>query len=385
MKASDFRKGASGRLVRNLNGQWAFVPTPLPAQFRWSQNLASNLSRADRALGKLAGMGGRLRNPQAVVRGFLRREAELSSRIEQTFARVQTLVLFEHIHDIEREVPDVREVDNNYRALQHGLNNIRHRPITLSLIKEMHHILLKGVRGHDKQPGEFRSVQAHIGRTSDIRQARFVPAPPHMIQECMDELAEYIQNSDDLPPLVRAAMAHYQFEAIHPFADGNGRIGRVLILLMLCAENALPLPLLNPSAHLETYRREYYDHLLAVSQRGEWSQWIEFFADGIAAEASDAINRIERLEKLRENYQTRVRAARRSALLPRLIDELFVNPAITVNSTAEFLSIGFSSAKKLIERLLGAGIVREATGHKRNRVFLAQEIVDLFATRESRA
>jgi Fic family protein len=287
------------------------------------------------------------------------------------------------MHEIEQDAPDVREVDNNFRALEYGLNSIRNRPITLGLIKEMHRILLRGVRGHDKSPGAFRKVQAHIGRTSDIREARFVPAPPHLIQGSMEDLENYIRNPDGLPPLVRAAMIHYQFEAIHPFADGNGRIGRVLILLLLCAENVLPLPLLNPSAHLETYRKDYYDHLLSISQRGDWNEWIEFFVEGVAGEAIDAIQRIERLEMIRDKYQAVVQTARRSALLPRLIDQLFVNPVVTVNTAATHLDIGFTSAKKLIERLFANGILREVSGRKRNRIFIAQEIVDLFATQRS--
>ena len=324
----------------------------------------------------------RLFHPERLVRMFLRREAELSSRIENTFARVQTLLLFGQIPAIERETPDVREVDNNFRALEFGLASVPHRPLSGGLIREMHEILLRGVRGHDRTPGTFRRVQAHIGRSNRIEEARFVPAPPNAIESCMRDLERYLAERGSLPALVRVAMIHYQFEAIHPFADGNGRIGRVLILLMLCGEGVLAAPLLNPSAHLERQRRAYYDHLLDVSQRGEWGAWITFFLRGVADEAVDAARRVERLETLRETYYQRVRTARASALLPTLIDHLFTEPSVTLPSVCAFLAIGQRSGQNLIDRLVGAGILRETTGQRRNRVYLAQEVVDVFATEE---
>ena len=183
-----------------------------------------------------------------VVRSFLRREAEFSSRIENTFADLTELALFEQTPSVEERVSDVREVANNERALAFGLEAVekQRREVGVSLIKEMHRLLLDNARGEDKQPGEFRTRQVHIGNSRRIEEARFVPAPPLLVPELMDRLIDYIHAPSDLPPLARSAMIHYQFEAIHPFADGNGRIGRVLILMLLCAEKVLPLPLLNP-------------------------------------------------------------------------------------------------------------------------------------------
>lgn len=378
MQPSDFSKDMPGRLVKNLEGHNAFVPNPLPGPLRWSNELGAILSAAERALGRLMGIGLTLPNPRIVVRSFLRREAELSSRIENTFAGLADLALFDQTQSVEARVPDVREVANNERALTFGLDAIgnRDRQISVSLIKAMHRLLLEQVRGEDKQPGEFRTRQVHIGRTSRIDEARFVPAPPLFVPELMDQLVEYINSPSDLPPLARSAMIHYQFETIHPFADGNGRIGRVLILMLLCAEQVLPLPLLNPSAFLERHREEYYQHLADVSQKGAWTEWVAFFARGIADEAMDAVKRIDRLRALQAEYLRRLQSVRASSLLLRLVDELFVTPVITVNRAAELLEVGYTSARKNVDRLLKTGIAWEISGRGRDRLYFAGEIIE---------
>lgn len=202
-----------------------------------------------------------------------------------------------------------------------------------------------------------------------------MPPPPLEVGPGMAALEQYLQTPSELPPLVRLAMVHYQFEAIHPFQDGNGRIGRVLILLMLCSEKVLSVPLLNPSAFLERHRDEYYDRLLNVSLRGEWAEWVTFFARGMAAEAMDAVDRIRRLRRLRQDYQQRVQGPRASSLLLRLVDELFGTPAITTARAARLLGVRPTSAQKNIDRLVSAGVLREVTGYKRNRVYLAEELV----------
>jgi len=324
-------------------------------------------------------MGRKLPNPQRLVRMFLRREAELSSRIENTFARVQTLVLLEDSPSIEASNPDIREVLNNFRALEFAVASIVSRPLGRGFIKELHQTLLQGVRGHDKTPGKFRTMQAHIGRSPNIADARFVPAPPHAIEASMESLEQFLQATDKLPPVVRAAMVHYQFEAIHPFADGNGRIGRALLLVQLINEGVLTAPLFNPSAMLEARRDNYYDLLLGVSQSGNWSGWCRFFAGCLADEASEAAKRIEQMEQLREAWYTLLRAPRASAMLPRLVDELLTNPSATAASVARTLSLTTPAAQHLIDKCVEKGILREITGQARNRVYLAQRVVDLFA------
>lgn len=380
MRIEDFKPTSAGKIILNLEGHYAFIPNDLPPTISWTSELVSAVTDATRRIGELAGLGRKLPDPRRLVRMFLRREAELSSRIENTFARVQTMVLFEDVPKVERETPSVREVDNNFQSLEFAVQSVEYRPVTRSLIKEMHAILLNDVRGHDKTPGQFRTVQAHIGRSSDIKQARFVPVPPHAIEPCMEQLEKYLNTRDNLPTVIRAALAHYQFEAIHPFADGNGRIGRVLLLLQLVNEGVLPAPLLNPSAQLELRRQDYYDHLLAVSQTGDWTNWIIFFAQGLATEAMDAATRVEKMEALRLDYHARVRAPRASALLPKLIDELFISPSVTVKRVAEMLDISRESASPLIDRLVRHQILREVTGQQRGRVYLAQGVVDLFST-----
>jgi len=267
-------------------------------------------------------------------------------------------------------------VENNYHALNFGLESVgeRKRAISVSLIREMHAMLLRNVRGHDRTPGQFRIVPAHIGTSDRIEEARFVPAPPQMILSAMETLEAFIAAPSDLPVVAQVAMIHYQFEAIHPFADGNGRIGRVLILLLLCAKGILPVPLLNPSAFLESHRREYYDHLLSVSQRGRWTEWIQFFARGLATEATNAAKRIDRLRDLELGYYQRFQTARSSALILKLIDELFVTPAITPQGAARILKITPTSAQKNIDKLVAARVLVEITKQQRNRVYLAKDI-----------
>ena len=378
MQSTDFSRDRPGKLVRNLDGHWTFVPHPLPGRLKWSNELGAVLSDAERALGRLMGIGLTLPNPRIVVRSFLRREAELSSRIENTFASLSDLALFDQTQSVEQRVPDVREVANNERALAFGLEAVetRHRPISLSLIKEMHRLLLENVRGEDKEPGRFRNHQVHIGKTTRIEDARFVPAPPLLVPELMDQLIDYIHSPSDLPPLARSAMIHYQFETIHPFTDGNGRIGRVLILMLLCAEKILPLPLLNPSAFLERHREEYYQHLSDVSHKGRWTQWVRFFARGMADEAMDAVTRIDRLRNLQADYLRRLQSVRASSLLLRLVDELFVTPVISVNRAAELLEVGYTSARKNIDKLVKTGIAWEISGKRRDRLYFAGEIIE---------
>lgn len=380
MNPSDFKKNAAGVLQKNLDGHWSFVPNPLPAKIGWSDRLVSALSTAESALGRLSGLGQKFPRPQRLVRLFLRREAELSSRIENTYAGIRTQLLFKLMPEVQQNAPDVVEVENNFRALEFGLKAIEDRSVTSHLIKQMHQLLMKGVRGHDMTPGEFRKVQAHIGRNNDIRQARFVPPPPHVVSDCMEQLERFIRDDHTVPRVARLAMIHYQFEAIHPFADGNGRIGRVLILLLMCKMGLLPLPIFNPSAYLESHRKEYYDHLLSVSQEGAWAEWIEFFSEGIEQECLETSQRIEALENLRQLYQEKVHATRSSTKLTKLVDELFGHPRVQLEDVVRMLKIWPASAQRYLDKLVSLGILREVTGSSRNRIYLAHKIVDLFST-----
>lgn len=377
MQVSDFTKDSPGKLVPTLGGQRAFVPNELPPQIVWTDELVSTLSTADRALGRLAGLGQDMPNPHLLMRPFLRREAVLSSQIEGTQASMPQLLLFEVNEKIEQDVPDVREVANYVRALEYGLKRQKELPLSLRLIREMHRLLLAGVRGEDKHPGEFRTTQVHIGPIgAGIEQAVFVPSPPgEELKKALGGLEKYLHAPSDLPPVVRLALVHYQFEAIHPFVDGNGRIGRLLISLVLCLEGVLPMPLLYLSAYFQKTRQQYYEQLLRVSQRGTWNDWLLYFARGVALESMDAVDRAQKLKNLQAKYIQKVRTARASALLTRLVEELFNQPMVTMGRVAQLLNVTPNTAQKHIDRLIATGILREATGRKRNRIFVAEGII----------
>jgi Fic family protein len=377
MQLSDFVKGSPGRLVPTASGHQAFVPDDLPPRIIWTGDLVSAVSAADRALGRLGGLGADMPNPYLLIRPFVRREAVLSSQIEGTQTSMPQLLLFEVNERVEQDVPDVREVVNYIRALEHGLERQKQLPLSLRLIREMHRMLLEGVRGEDRHPGEFRTSQVHIGpHRQPIEQARFIPPPPGPeLSRALDAFEKYLHAPSDLPPVVRIALVHYQFETIHPFVDGNGRIGRLLISLMLCLDGVLPMPLLYLSAYFQRTRADYYDQLLRVNQRGTWNDWLIYFARGVASESMDAVDRAQRLKKLQAKYLKQVRTARASALLTRLVEELFNQPMVTMGRVAELLDVTPNTAQKHIDRLVGHRILREITGQKRNRIFAAEGII----------
>ena len=383
VQPSDFRDEKSGRLIKGTQGYWAFVPNNLPPKLTITIDLVNQLSEADRALSELAGVARTLPNPHLLINPFVRREAVLSSRIEGTQASLSDLFFFEAASWKEKEVPDVREVHNYVKALEYGLARLKELPLSLRLIKEIHALLTKGVRGHTQEPGEFRRSQNWIGPTGcTLMEATYVPPPPKELMSALDSFENYLHSKSDFPPLIKLSFIHYQFEAIHPFLDGNGRIGRLLITLLLCAENLLPQPLLYLSAFFERYRKEYYARLLDVSQQGKWKEWVGFFLRGISSQSRDAIRRSDLLLALWQKYRSDLQAARASALLLQLVDELFAFPAINNTIAAQKLSVTPRSAQLNIEKLLSAGILREATGKQRNRVYVAPEIISIVEEKE---
>jgi Fic family protein len=270
-------------------------------------------------------------------------------------------------------------VENNFRILQFACETGERTPISVALIRRMHEMLFDGLDAAHVSAGAFRHVPNFIGHTARIEDARYVPPPPASVPQCMRDLVDYVRRPGDLPTVVRCAMAHYQFEAIHPFIDGNGRVGRALVLLMLNREGVLPVPLLNPSAALERRRRDYYDLLLDVTRRGAWAPWVEFFASCVEREATDACHRLVRLDALRGGYCALVAADRRAGSLNRVIEDLFADPSVTSPGVAARLGIDGATAQRLVARLEAKGILREVTGRRRNRVYLAQQIVDVFS------
>ncbi len=378
MRPEEFSPQAPGRIVRSVLGHWTFAPAPLPPALQPTLELMAQLSAADQALGELAGAGRRLVNPHLLIRPFIRREAVLSSRIEGTVTNLDQLFLFEAQPE-ELSLPsDADEVRNYVLALEHGLQSVRSGyPFSLHLLREVHRILLTRVRGDEKKPGEVRDRPVLIGRTYDFDAARFVPPCHTTLEPLLQDFVRFLRDERALPVIVQLALMHYQFETIHPFNDGNGRVGRLLITLMLCERQVLPLPLLYLSAFFEQHRDEYYDHLLNVSRQAAWNEWIGFFARGVTEQARDAITRVQRLQDLQASYRERTGALIRTAAPQRLVEELFASPYITVNHAAEVMDVSFKSAAQTVTTLADAGMLREITGQKRNRIYRADEVLAL--------
>lgn len=376
MDPNDFRNSNAGKVIRTRKDYWAFIPTPLPPALQWTDEMLSALSEAERELSKLTTLAGNFPFPRTLIQPFMRREAVLSSRIEGTRASLVDLYAYESAQlSFLESGNDAHEVHNYVRALDYGLDRLADLPVSLRLIRELHARLLGNVRGGKLTPGEFRKTQNWIGPAgSTIETARYVPPPIDEMMASLDALEKFIHSDTKVPVLARAGLIHYQFEAIHPFLDGNGRVGRLLIMLLLCEWKVLPQPLLNLSAYFERYRQEYYDHLLSVSQRGSWGTWLRFFLRGISAQAKDSVFRMERLQGIRTQYEALVGADRNPARMTAIIDFLFSRPILTVRQLEAGLGIPYVAAKRYIDKLVSAGVLREITGYARNRIFRADEI-----------
>ncbi|MDP3910790.1 MAG: Fic/DOC family N-terminal domain-containing protein [Gemmatimonadales bacterium] len=333
------------------------------------------LSAADRALGRLGGIARGLPNPRLLVGPFSSREAVLSSRIEGTQASLTDLALHEAAPAVAPKEPDVREVANYLEALTYATDPGRRLPLSMRLLRELHRILLTGVRGRTQTPGEFRTVQNYIGRlgaSEDI--ATFIPPPVPQMNEGLGALEKYLHRKSDLPPLVRLALIHYQFEAIHPFLDGNGRVGRLLVTLVLHEEKLLDQPLLYLSAFFEMHRAQYYELLLAVSQHGEFEQWIRFFLEGVRTQSEDAVRRADRLHALREDYQARLKKTKAPPLQYRIVDLLFEHIVVSASTVVNELDVTHRAAMMSLRALAALKLVTEPVKRKRYRVFWAKEI-----------
>jgi len=365
-----------GRQVQAPGGSRAYLPDPLPPRLHWSADLVASLSAADRAIGRLAGEGRRLPNPHLLLRPFVRREAVLSSRIEGTQATLGELLASEAGAAVERSPADLREVGNYVVALEHGIQRLGTLPLSLRLVTELHERLMRGVRGDTATPGEFRRSQNWIGPPGcTLANATFVPPSPDRLMDCLGAWEGFLHD-ETVPPLVHAALTHSQFEAIHPFLDGNGRVGRLLITLGLVAKGVLPSPLLYLSAWFEATRDEYYARLLGVTERGEWEQWLGYFLEGVGHQANDALSRIQRIDDLRTRFAQQLAGG--SSRTPQMALDLFVeNPFWTVNRLAERLDVAFTTAQRAIDRLEEAGIVARSGDAKRNRVYCAREILEI--------
>lgn len=371
-----FTSTERGVVRKALEGYWAFYPKPLPRDYRIPQELAALLDESTGTVHRLGGVGRLLPNPHLLIGPHLRIEAVLSSRIEGTKTDITQLLRAEAGETPTPDAAaDAKEVLNYVIATEHGLKRLREGfPVSVRLFCEMHERLLSGVRGRHRRPGELRKSQVWIGG-STINNAVFVPPPPDEMIRALSDLERFLHERK-LPLLVQLALAHYQFEAIRPFLDGNGRIGRLLIPLLLLERGALSQPLLYLSAFFEQRRSEYYDHLLATSQKGDPAPWIGFFLEGVRRQAHDAEERTVRLVELHQRMREELLAERKPMSVLRLAEELFATPLLSASGVASRLGVSAPTAYKAIDALEERGDMREITGRRRHRLFEAPRIFE---------
>lgn len=328
------------------------------------------LSRADQAIGRLDGVTQALPNPDLFIAMYVRREAVDSSKIEGTQSSLQDVLAFELDPALRNLPEDVEEVVNYVRAMNYGLDRVAILPLSLRLIREIHAELLHNVRGADKMPGEFRTTQNWIGAGNvPLNRATFVPPPVHEMQDALDNLEAFLHNDHGLPVLVHSALAHLQFETIHPFLDGNGRVGRLLIAFLLVHRDVLHRPLLYLSRYLKRHRSEYYDRLMAVRQDGNWEGWVRFFLRGVAETAEEATDTARAIMSLREDHHDLLRTRGLGVNELRLLELLYQRPLVNVALVASRLEVTRPTAGRLLDQLLSIGILDEITGRRRNRMF----------------
>ncbi len=322
----------------------------------------------------MAGVIETISNPYILIRPFIRREAVLSSRIEGTNASLSEVFAHEAgVHNTRRG--DVEEVRNYVDALEYGIGMLDSIPISFGLVNDLHVRLMAGVRGENKRPGEFRSVQVWIGEPgSSIQEARFIPPPPSLLRDLFFDWEKFVNQSQYMPPLARCALMHYQLEAIHPYSDGNGRIGRLLITLFLKATGVLSTPLLYLSAYFERDRQRYYDELLTLSATGGWEQWLTYFLEGVYHESRDALARIRRVRQLQDEWRDLLHNRRESANCLRLLEEIFARPALTVSGASDFLGISDPGTRRILGRLTDAGILTRIHSSWPN-LYIAERLV----------
>jgi Fic family protein len=382
MRSEDFPSNRAGQVIKARTGYWAFIPNPLPpAALAYDTVLIRLLGEAERAIGELAGVGRLLPDPHLLIAPAVRREAVLSSKIEGTHSGLGDLFFFEAAPEEVQDPADVREVSNYVTALEYGLVRLDEFPLSLRLIREIHERLMRGVRGDAARPGEFRSTQNWIGPPgATLMEATFVPPPVPDMEAALDAFEKYLHaENDPTPPLIRLACIHSQFEMIHPFADGNGRVGRLLIVLLLVHWGLLPAPLLYLSAFFESHRDDYYRHLLAVSREGAWEAWIAYFLRGVREQARDAALTAKRLLDLQQEYRRRLSAKRLSKITLSLLDALFLNPVTTAPRVRDRFQVNFRTAQGAIDDLVEIGVLREVTGQRRNRAWMADGILAAIA------
>ena len=376
MDPSRFRSEAAGRVVRTPGGYAAFVPAPLPPEIDYGKALVLALSRADAALSELSVAGEQLPNPHLLIAPYLRQEAVLSSRIEGTRTTLSELLMDEvAAAPPERDPADLREVRNYIDALEYGLARLDELPLSLRFVRELHERLMRGVRGAHTTPGEFRRSQNWIGSPgSTLATATYVPPPVDEMMRALADWELFLHDRTSLPDLVQCALMHEQFEAIHPFLDGNGRVGRLLITLFLSERGRLTQPLLYLSAYIEAHRSEYYDALLRVRTDGDWRGWLLFFFTGVRETAVRAASQARELTRMREAYRQKA-TGRPKALA--LVDEVLGAPYITVAEAQRLLGVTNPTARAAVETLVQIGLLEVVGDRKWRRLYVARPVMDV--------
>ncbi|MCR4433803.1 MAG: Fic family protein [Caldiserica bacterium] len=389
VNAEESKQFRAGRYVQQPTGYRAFVPAPLPPHppVRLEGELRDLLSQADYALGRLDGAVLTLPNPDLFVFMYVRKEAVLSSQIEGTQSSLQNLLAAE-AQLFDPDAPsDVAEVVNYVKAMNHGLNRLAELPVSVRLIREIHAVLMEGVRGGKLTPGELRTSQNWIGPPGcTLREATFVPPPPHEVPQALSDLENFLHSESPLPVLVQVGLVHAQFETIHPFLDGNGRIGRLLITFLLTEKKRLARPVLYLSHYFKRHRAEYYERLQAVRDEGDWEGWLGFFLRGVAEVAAEATQTAAAILRMREDYRSRIteKLGRAAGNGHRVMEKLFNHPIVTVANVRKWLNVTPAGANQLVNRLVDVGLLREITGYTRNRRFRFDPYLRLFEEPEEK-
>jgi len=373
----------AGTYINQSAGYRAFIPNPLPPDpcIELDDELQSLLSKADRALARLDGITTVFPNPDLFIGMYVKKEALLSSQIEGTEASMQGILEFEANLTPKDNINEVKQVINYIKAMNYGLERIKEFPMSLRLIKEIHKILLEGTRGRHRTPGEFKKSQNWIEPPgSTIVNATYVPPPPDMMLSLMGDLEKYFYAEDKIPDLVRIALIHAQFETIHPFLDGNGRIGRLFITFYLIWKKILAKPTLYLSFYLKKNRTAYYDLLMKIRTDGDWEQWIKFFLKGIYTTCDEAINTAHEIIKLKERLLLKIyENGITSIYAVRLLDLLFETPLVSGKNAVDVLKISPVAINQLIKKFERIGILKEITGKKRYRKYMFKDYVDIIA------
>lgn len=366
----------AGKYIKQLAGYKAFIPNSLPPNppIKYDDKLQFLLSEADRALARLDGVALILPNPDLFIAMYTKKEALLSSQIEGTQASLEGVLAFEADLTPEEDINDIKEVINYVKAMNHGIDRLKKNdfPMSLRLIKELHEILLKSVRGASRRPGEFRRSQNWIGPSGGtINEAIFIPPPHHQVDEIMSNLEKFIHEKDSIPPLIKIGLIHAQFETIHPFLDGNGRIGRLLITFYLLWRDVLIRPLLYLSFYLKKYRNNYYDYLMKIRLEGDWEGWLKFFLQGVIEVSEEAASSVREIIGLKDKLTNELFTRKiESAHAIRLLDILFEKPLISISDVVSELKISRQTATVLINKLNEIGILKEMTRKRRYRKYL---------------